>query len=357
MACIGFDLDETLGRFGVVFYHLATLTPHESLYEESWGGKYGVNRIEPPIPFSDSLKEKCKVGFELFCQCIAEKERANLGLIRPEMIEIAKRLYSYKQMTPPMVKSVVIYSNNGNMASLRLAARVIEILADTPGLFCNFINWFHPLRQHEIQHGRPGSALKTLNILLKAFQQGGCSAEDIDIKNVYFFDDLVHPNIATAIGDNYFHIPPYKVDANPADIDECFLSAFKTAGLDTDQEYWSYIAPLGIKNLSELMHFLQANQIKVLKKNRPNNATFRSRFQGRFPHSSVPRHSFTKALSTLRKLERKQNQGSPLSANEQRALNVSRNRVTEYESQNPNTQGGRRSLKTRRQGQRRASKN
>lgn len=347
MACIGFDLDETLGRFSVAFYPLMFLTPNESMYNEIWSGMHGTARIPAPTVFSDDLKQKCENAFELFCQCIAEKEKTGLGLIRPEIIPIAKRLYELKQENPPRVKSVVIYSNNGNMATLRFAARVIEILAEAPGLFCNFLHWFHPSRHSEIQYGNPGAATKTFKTLVNAFHEGGCPRDEIDLDTVYFFDDLKHPDIANMIGDNYFHVPPYKVDANPVEIDKCFVSAFKEAGLETDAAYWAYIAPLQVRNLEGIRYFLRIHQIRVFSKIRPNNTNLRSKFQGKFPQR-ISKKNFTKALSTLRKYESKQNQGLLLTPNEEELLNKSRTIITTYESEHPNAQGGKRSLKTRR---------
>jgi hypothetical protein len=348
MAYIGFDLDETLGRFVVPYYHLLFLQPHTSLYKEIWSGLYGTERRREPIPLSSSLRTKLDTAFEMFVDCIAEENQETLGLLRPGILEIARRLHELKTTSPPQVRAVVIYSNNGNIASLRLAAKLIEKLASAPGLFCNLVHWFHPSREDEVEYGNPGSATKTLQTLMNIFQEGGCPRGEVDVENIYFFDDKRHEDIADVIGPRYFLVPAYKVDADPTIFDRCFVKAFETAGLANDPEYWAYIRPLQIKTLREIMNYLDRGQVKTFKKERVNNTSFRRRFNTTFPAPPVSRNVFQKSLQTMRKLEQKQNTGKNLSANEQRLLNQSKNIITQYEAQNPSTGGSRKTKKQRR---------
>ena len=75
MAYVGFDLDETLGRFSVPDGHLYFLMP-EVLY---------TTQFLPYAPFhqpSDELKTKLTAAFNSFAVCLANKEPA-LGMLRP----------------------------------------------------------------------------------------------------------------------------------------------------------------------------------------------------------------------------------------------------------------------------------
>ena len=355
MAYIGFDLDETLGRFSVPEFHTYFLNPKEALYESQWSGRHGRPKFEEP-PYPDSLKQMLDQAFELFVDCLVEKEKQGLGLLRPGIVEMARTLHLLKQTTPPQVKSVVIYSNNGNMALLKLAGKMIERLANAPGLFCNYINWFHPSREGEVVYGDPGKGNKTIQVLLEAFQTGSCSSEEPRIENVYFFDDTSHDDIASQIGNRYFLNPAYKYDANPKLINECFKTAFEGANLASNPDYWTYIRPTGQRSYEQIVNFILEDQRTLrMYKIRPNNTNFRKRFNQTFRRPSVNQQSFQRALQTTRRLEQKLNKGATLTSNEEQALSKARNTVVLFEEQNPNTAGGKRSRKSKKQ--KRRSKN
>ena len=354
MACIGFDLDETLGRFSTPHYNTLFLQPHIVLYEEGqFSGRYGTQQYPAPIPLSPTLRKQLDTAFNMFANCLAEKERtANLGLLRPGIVEIAKQLYESKQRG--QVRSVLIYSNNGNLALLHLAGKMIEKLADAPGLFCNYLHWFHPSRATEVEYGRPGAARKTIAVLQKAFQEGSCTSELVEPENIFFIDDIQHENIFSAIGPNhYIQVLPYKFDADPHLIDECFRNVKIESGLESNSEYWAYIQSLGTRTLDDIMRFLKQNQIRFLSKSVPNNTTFRSKMNQTFPKPLISQNTFRKALTTLRKLESKLNLGKNLNARETIQLTTSRNIVTKYESQNQNQSGGRQN-KTKRKSRNRS---
>ena len=356
MACIGFDLDETLGRFSVPFYHLLFLQPHTSLYREAWSGLYGTEKIAEPIPLSESLQSKLDHAFDLFVDCIAQENQETLGLLRPGIFEIARRLYELKLTTPPKVRAVVIYSNNGNMATLRLAAALIEKVANTPGLFCNFVHRFHPSRASEVTVGDPGNATKTLQTLVNAFEEGGCPRDEIRVENIYFFDDRRHDDIADVIGPRYFLVPPYKFDADPVVFNRCFVKAFQSAGLLQDKEYWSYISPMKTTTIKDIWQYLQSSQITTFRKQRVNNTAVLTKFNKVFPPlPPVSQNEFRTALKTMRRLEQMQNKGVSLNANQATTLAKAKSTLTQFEAQNPNRSGGSHSKKTRRR--RRGPKN
>jgi hypothetical protein len=351
MAYVGFDLDETLGRFSVASYAGLFLQPKTAIYESIWSSRYGSDYVAQPIPFSERLKAKCEAAFELFVDCLVEKERAEpaLGLIRPSMVDFIHRLYELKQVGA--VKSVLIYSNNGNPALLKLAAKILEKLAGAPGLFCNFIHWYHPSRIDEIWYGKPGSATKSLKVLVKAFHNTSCSSSDEDIhqKDIYFFDDSIppHKDLLRSLGYRYFQVEPYRFDADPNVILECFKKACEGAGLIDDQEYLKYIGPIigYSNNFASLIKTMEKDFAKLkLKKIIPNDTNLRLEFNSIFPRR-VSKANFTRSLTSMRKLENKLNQGMLLSNQEKANYKKAKNLITNYERENPNQMGGKKKFR------------
>lgn len=353
MAYVGFDLDETLGRFSVAHYHTLFLQPHTAMYGGVWSGLYGSGYVREPIPLSASLKSQLDTAFDLFARCVAEKEKQDppLGLLRPSMIELLQRMKVLKDNGD--IKAIVVYSNNGNLALLHLAGKVLEILADAPDLFCNYIHWYHPLRQSEVQYGRPGMALKTFAVLKKAFQTGSCSPSEIPEDQIYFFDDInpPHYDLAQHLDDHYIQIEPYKYDADIDPLTECLQSALQTTGLLENKEYWDYIAPAvgNQRSLQAVLNLIQQDKTgfrrKLLK---PNNSALAQQTQKLFP-KPVSKQNFIKALQTVRKFEQKQNRGIGLQEDEQQQLATAKQTVTVYEQQHPNSGGSRKRSKTKKQ--------
>lgn len=344
MAYVGFDLDETLGRFSAAHYYTLFLQPQTVVYEGVWSGLYGTQRIQEPIPLSPSLKGILDSAFAKFIQCVAQKELQDppLGLLRPSMIDFIQRLKDLKDEGE--VKAVVIYSNNGNPALLQLAGGMLETLANAPGLFCNYIHWFHPYRQGEVAYRRPGMATKSLAVLKKAFQTGLCSPAEIPEDQIYFFDDLnpPHYDLVYHLKDHYIQIDPYKYDAEFAPLDECFIQVMKESGLSENKEYYEYIAPIigNQKNFQGILNVINQDKLGMQRKLlKPNNTRLVKRTQQLFP-SRVSKRNFLQSLQRIRSLERQQNLGTPLSPNEETALRTAQNVVTSYEQQHPNRSGG-----------------
>ncbi len=208
----------------------------ESLYRGQLKGRR-------PFPPSDELKELLTKFLNTFAICLAEKE-PGLGLLRPGIKEIMKRIAQAK--LEGQVNNVAIYSNNGNLGLLLLAAKMIEHLIGKPDFFCNHVDWYNPMRSGEIVVGNPGAATKSVAVLKQIFADSKCgSAKDIDNNNLLFFDDLVHTNIKDAIGPTrYFNVNPYKQDASYDILTECFQDSMERSGIKESSEYLEYIAPI-----------------------------------------------------------------------------------------------------------------
>jgi hypothetical protein len=352
MAYVGFDLDETLGRFSVAHYYTLFLQPKTVVYEGVWSGLYGTGFIQEPIPLSLSLKAELDSAFAKFIHCVAQKELQNppLGLLRPSMIDFVKRLKELKEEGE--VKAVVIYSNNGNLALLHLAGKMLETIANAPNLFCNYIHWFHPLREREVTYRKPGAAIKTLSVLKRAFQTGLCTPAEIPLDKIYFFDDLnpPHYDLLYNLEDRYIQIDPYKYDAEFAPLDECFIQVMKESGLSENKEYYEYIAPIigEQKNFQDILNVINQDKLGMQRSLlKPNNTRLVQRTQQLFPNR-VTKRNFLQSLQRVRSLERKQNLGTALTEGEQESLRTAQNVVTAYEQQHPNTGGSRKTKKQRR---------
>ncbi len=242
MAFVGFDLDETLGRFSVPDGHLYFLMP-EVLY---------TTQFLPYAPFhqpSDDLKTKLTAAFNSFAVCLANKEPA-LGMLRPGILQIVGKLSQLKDAG--RINGIVVYSNNGNLAALILATKMIEHLLQKPGLFCNRVNWWNPMRYgpgKNIKGHRPGAASKSTRVLRESFVGPMCgnivaNYQEVPVDQLLFFDDLnpPHQDIFNQIGpERYFRVNPYKKDASIAAVNDCFYSALESQNLHTDPEYLTYI--------------------------------------------------------------------------------------------------------------------
>ncbi len=374
MAYVGFDLDETLGSFGELTPYLDYLGSPWGLYEGKWSGRYGSQRVRPGLPLSEDLREQFIVAMKKFVSFMAEYEKTGQHrFIRPSILHMAKRLWILKQAG--IVNDVVIYSNNMSLVTLFFAASLIEVVAETPGLFCNSIHLFHPFRGEEIlfEGDRLVRAEKRAITLYNAFSKSKkCrkprgSFEEFT-KSLYFFDDLLHPDVKSAIGENYFQVPVYTyAPKSYGFVDFCFKKAFTEAGLEGNHEYYLYHMPMFTKYLrggmAVPMRKTADDIIRELRDIRksygyssrntpvPDDSTLLVEFEKVFPPPPPPtltrtnargipisRNEFQKALGTMRKLETRRNRGEAVN---EKALETARNILMFYENQNPNQEGGR----------------
>jgi hypothetical protein len=275
MAYVGFDLDETLGHFSSLHYHIYYLYFHKSHYQSGGRG--------PEPELSNDLRNRFETALNLFVEKLAGPEAAGLlGFLRPSILQIAQRLWILKQIGK--VKGVLLYSNNGNLGMLHFAAKLIERIAGTPGLFCDFIHLYHPMRH--------GSSIKSTSILREAFRNGPCSrAGEVPenfVENLYFFDDIPHSSIVEDIGERYFLVPPYVYDPPAFDfLNQSFKEAFLEAGLEAP-DYYEYGAGVFGNNktvtVEKILKSIRNDQSRYeLQDNRGDDSTFIAKFNALFP--------------------------------------------------------------------------
>jgi hypothetical protein len=235
MAVVAFDLDETLGRFSTPALHLVFINPIE--FYKNDGQQF--RRPEP----SQELKVKCDKALTKFAECLASSDEGK-QLLRPGILQIIAKVSDAQDAG--LIRKIAVYSNNGNMNCLLLATRMIEFLLKKQNIFCDHINFWHPIRHphNRPNYRRPGFADKTWTVFQKVFgQKCGLTPADVKPENSYFFDDTVHQNILDRIGtDHYFKVNPYKKDIPYDIVNKCFREALESQGLQNDPTYFEYIS-------------------------------------------------------------------------------------------------------------------
>ena len=276
--CVGFDLDETIGHFSTVDTCLYFLDPYSVFNYRA--------RLDKNPP-SEELSAKLATAFDTFVVNLLDHE-PKIEILRPGILDICKRILMFKDQGK--IRSVIVYSNNGNLISLKLATKMIEKALGRPGeLFCNLVDWYAPQRLTPINNDvynelrpstpwlqkggpevytwQPGKAIKTIRTLKDAFNEGACVPGDVDNDKILFFDDVVHPNIKKTIGaDNYFNVNPYKRGQSLEAILECFMLAMTSAGLMEDEEYFKYINTPALgspKNIADVEDFIEDSKDAV----------------------------------------------------------------------------------------------
>ena len=183
MACVAFDLDETIGTFRTIGYlaHLWSLDDVNT--DEQLDGR------QPFIP-SLALKATLERVKETFANYLLRDKNILDAIIRPNIREILGPLLEAKRSRH--LKTMIIYSNTGITYTVDLAEYLLEHMFNVSHLFSLKADWWHPLRKadkviikgEQIMHKR----IETLQLL---FQKGLKSKKKIPLGNILFIDDRV----------------------------------------------------------------------------------------------------------------------------------------------------------------------
>ena len=352
MAFVGFDLDETIGRFETLSgAYTKFLHPEKAFFQGAGSGLYGSQEVQRPVPFTPELEALCDKAIEIFVDTLCEYEKTrNLGLLRPSIIPIAQRLSKLKQSG--QVKHVVIYSNNGNLMALEVAAKMVEKIAGIPKLFDLLIHRYHPIRQYTLEQSA-GGFFKTIPTLFIA--NSSLSKEPITFgefaKNLYFFDDQNHILLSNYLENRYIQNPLYTYTADSHLVLQAFEKAFTESGLSENAYYYQFIDTprlLSFPNKERVLYTARnQKQYNKLDLEKPNNTAFMNKFNQLFPDVQpqappVAKNLFRNAMQNFRNLEGRLNKGEQLSAEDLATLEKSKKIIAAYETQNPEQQGGKR---------------
>jgi hypothetical protein len=225
MAYYAFDLDETLANVFTPFYMICALRPFLTAEED---------KLPIPLKMPNGLQDALSNSYFKFVHLVAERENSArpLGILRPGIIRCFEEIQS--QYQEGICKGVIFYSNNGSLGCLEFVRDVLQDAIGNPNLICECAHWSHPFRTEEIDRGFPGSGRKTWSTLKRLLTQGMCDApNDIQPKDVMFFDDLIHPDLHMILGPfgNYVHVKPYNYKSSIADVLAMYQEALREEGV------------------------------------------------------------------------------------------------------------------------------
>jgi len=183
MACVAFDLDETIGNFRAIL-HLASLWSIDALNLSE------QRREAAPFVPSHTLKTTLERVKETFAQYLFRNKELLDLIIRPNIGELLGPLLQARRARH--LKTMIIYSNTGTTYTVELTQYLLEQMFKTTNLFSVRADWWHPLRTADkvvidgevIMHKR----IETLQLL---FQKGLKSKKKIPLGNILFVDDRV----------------------------------------------------------------------------------------------------------------------------------------------------------------------
>jgi hypothetical protein len=202
-----FDLDETLAELYSVYYFATSL------------------RLE-----SSSLALNLDKAYQYFVRDIllAEISSEPLGVLRPGILGVMKKLKDLQRLGK--IKNVLIYSNNGDIKSLEFIKDLIHLYVGGD-LIKECIHRNHHMRINE-RVNAPHLINKTWNVLRNIMINGNTrAATNLVASDVYFFDDLDHPDLRKKLGINYYKVPRYSFKASVNRIGEIYKNAIYKASI------------------------------------------------------------------------------------------------------------------------------
>jgi hypothetical protein len=239
MAYFVFDMDETLANLFTVHYFLCDLRRDTMI----------KNMGTPP---SAQLQTYLDTAYSTFVKGVAAKEAQAepYGILRPGILTVMEQLQQYKEAGS--IKGVVIYSNNAALGTLHFIRDLIHAHIGNSELVCDCIHWGHPARESERRISqylapKPGSALKTWNVLKTILTNGPCGAPaSLEPKDVYFVDDQHHQDLYRNLPTgHYITALPYAFKTPYDPLAQLYKQCLEESGLVANpealEEYFEYI--------------------------------------------------------------------------------------------------------------------
>jgi len=180
MAYVAFDLDNTLGFFGLT-NKLGNLWSKEAISNPEQSAR--------PIKISRKLEIKLSRAREFFAKSLLKDKNILFTVLRPNLDAMILPLLEAKRKRK--LNSVIIYSNTGSDYSMELAKYLIEEHYKCRGFFDLMANHWHPLRTHDHRDAQPGEyvePLKTIETLQKLFKRASYG-KAAPLTNILFVDD------------------------------------------------------------------------------------------------------------------------------------------------------------------------
>lgn len=217
-----FDMDETLAELYSVYYFIASLRLQETLREH-----LGLN-------VDTKTRKSLENAYDIFVDKVYEEETSlyPLGILRPGILGIMKHLYRLKSRG--FIKGVVIYSNNSHLESLEFIRDLIYAdlnLRSSDNFISECVHYNHPMRISE-KSILPAGA-KSWSTLKGILINSKCGAPNsLEANEVFFFDDLAHPDLQYNLGPNYYNVPAYDYKASFDRLSVIFINSLIEANVD-----------------------------------------------------------------------------------------------------------------------------
>jgi hypothetical protein len=224
-----FDMDEAIAELYSVFYCITSLRLKDTILEDH-------PQLLPLL--SDALKKQVDKAYHLFVKKVLREELSSkpLGILRPGVLQVMNSLYRLQKAKK--VAKVVIYSNNGTLTCLEFIRDLIHEHLGTTTLIGECVYRTHPLRDEEqtAKKGLNDRYEKTWGSLRRVLIEGKCRAPStLSVEDVYFFDDLDHKDLHRAIGNHYYHVPPYEFKTSFERLAEIYQLAVEEANVNIYQ--------------------------------------------------------------------------------------------------------------------------
>lgn len=198
--------------------------------------------IKKPVP--NTLLDRT---YRKFVKKVAQQEKSDtpLGILRPGVIEIMKRLL--KKRARSGLKGVIIYSNNSQLQSLEFIRDVIHDCIGTHSLIIDLIHRLHPLRYlegEEMKTAAPNTYPKTWKTLKRILIEGKAKAlKTIQPKDIIFIDDMIHEDLYINLPrGNYINLKPYIYECPFIEISTLYYECLQDEGIfDNDNAFKHYL--------------------------------------------------------------------------------------------------------------------
>lgn len=214
-----FDLDETLTHVDPFVSILCTFF-REEVYTN-------IGKLKYATPAPDSIRAELQDAYRRFVEGCAQAELTDLplGMIRPGMIPLFRKIGQLKDAG--LLGGCLIYSNNSLRKMIEFIRDVIHTAVGRNDLVCDTMNRLDPRRLDD-----PKSHQKTLATIQKVVQEGSCkAATSPEPSTIFFFDDLVHPDLKANLEDNYIQVKPYTYRVSLTRLTQIYKQSLRDAGI------------------------------------------------------------------------------------------------------------------------------
>lgn len=244
-----FDLDETLGQLHTPYFFLRELLPERHLITER-----EETGIQTP---SEGLRASLHEVYTNFVNLVAAQEMSTtpLGILRPGILDALREMLKLK--ASGQFGGAIMYSNNDSPPVLDFTKDIIETALGQP-VFCDVIYRTHPIR-NGIDFNVERTALdakKTWEGLKQILETGMCGAINVQPEEVFFFDDLVHPDLMHHLpSGHYIRVSPYSFRTRFETLANLYMNAIRASSFahtaKYHDEFFQYLSSLSKVNIDD----------------------------------------------------------------------------------------------------------